>query len=132
LETAALESAVSVIKADQLCHLESLHGRYTGKDPASYDGYTQENRRFHVPLAVASGNLELARQIGHLLDRLAPFMVMTHTGKVMPDSHAQTLTALGKGSPVAARKALLKELRTAAKKILAHVLAEESGRRRLN
>ncbi len=58
----------------------------------------------------------------HCLDRLAPFMVMTHTGRVMPDSHAQTLTALGKGSPVAARKALLKELRAAAKKILAHVL----------
>jgi DNA-binding GntR family transcriptional regulator len=57
---------------------------------------------------------------------------MTRTGKVMPDSHAEIITALGKGSPVAARKALLKALRTAAKKILAHVLAEESGRRRLN
>lgn len=132
LETAALERAVCVITADQLCHLETLHGRYTGDDPESYDRYTQENRRFHVSLAEASGNLELARQIGHLLDRLARFMVMTRTGKVMPDSHAQIITALRKGSPGAASKALLKELRTAAKKILAHVLAEESGRWQLN
>ena len=132
LETAALERAVKVISADKLHHLETLHGRYTGDDPESYDRYTQENRRFHVSLAEASGNLELARQVGHLLDRLARFMVMTRTGKVMPDSHAQIISALRKGSAVAARRALVNELRTAAKKILAHVLAEESGRWGLN
>ena len=131
LETAALERAAAVITADQLTHLENLHGRYTGDDPESYDRYTLENRTFHVSLAETSGNVELARQIGHLLDRLARFMVMTRTGKVMFDSHAQIIAALRKGNPAAARSALLKELRTAAKKILDRVLEEESGRWRL-
>lgn len=132
LEAAALERTAASVSADQLSHLESLHGRYTGDDPESYDRYTQENRRFHVTLAQASGNRELARQVGHLLDRLARFMVMTRTGKAMPDSHALVIAALREGNAAAARKALLKELRTAAKKIIAHVLAEESGGWRLN
>lgn len=132
LEAAALEKTATAITADQLRHLETLHGQYTGDDPESYDRYTQENRRFHVSLAEASGNRELARQIGHLLDRLARFMVMTRTGRRMPDSHALIIAALRRDNAAAARKALLNELRTAAKKIIEHVLAEESGRWRLN
>jgi GntR family transcriptional regulator, rspAB operon transcriptional repressor len=71
--------------------------------------------------------LELTRQIGHLLDRLARFMVLTHTGKVMPDNHARIITALHRGGPVAARKALRQVSRTVNQKILARIMAEESG-----
>ncbi|MDJ0782288.1 MAG: GntR family transcriptional regulator [Desulfosarcinaceae bacterium] len=132
LETAALDRAAGRIDHQQLDRLAHLHDRYTGDDPASYDRYTQENRQFHVALAEASGNRELARQIGHLLDRLARFMVMTRTGKTMPDSHAQILSALRKADGAAARRALLQELRTARRKILERVMDEESGRWRLN
>ena len=132
LEVAALERAARGITADQLRELENLHGHYTGDDPESYDRYTLENRHFHVSLAAASGNDELAHQIGHLLDRLARFMVMTRTGKAMPDSHAQIITALDQGHPAAARKALLGELQTARRKILDKVLAEAGDRWQLD
>jgi DNA-binding GntR family transcriptional regulator len=57
---------------------------------------------------------------------------MTRTGKAMPDSHARIITALRRGDPVAARKAPRQELRTASQKILARIMAEESGQWRLS
>lgn len=59
-------------------------------------------------------------------------MVMTRTGKTMPDSHARVITALRKADTVAARRALRHELRLASQKILVRIMAEESGRWRLN
>ena len=132
LEMAALDLAAGRISDGKLRQLEALHGDYTGDDPASYDRYTLENRRFHVSLAEASGNRELANQLGYLLDRLARFMVMTRTGKAMPDSHAQIISALRREDPAAAKRALVQELRTASRKILSKVMAEAGGRWRLN
>jgi len=128
LEIAAVERATENITTDQLNQLESVHGDYTGDDPDSYDRYTEENRRFHVGLAQASGNSELADQIGRLLDRLARFMVMSHSGKIMKDGHQRTIDALRKKDATAARNNLRKELQTSRQTILDRVMDEEADR----
>jgi DNA-binding GntR family transcriptional regulator len=56
LEVAAVERAASRITAEQLAGLTQVHAGYTGDDDASYDRYTDENRRFHRLIAEASGN----------------------------------------------------------------------------
>jgi DNA-binding GntR family transcriptional regulator len=80
LEMAGIERAGRGITARQLEELERVHAGYTGDEAGSYERYTDENRRFHVLLAGASGNEVLAEVLGHLLDRLARFMVLRRGG----------------------------------------------------
>jgi DNA-binding GntR family transcriptional regulator len=60
LEVAAIEKAVLRIITAQIDALRNVHAGYTGKDDASYESHTDENLKFHHPIAVASGNLALA------------------------------------------------------------------------
>ncbi|NTU99904.1 MAG: GntR family transcriptional regulator, partial [Methanoregulaceae archaeon] len=81
LELSAVERAATRITQEQITALRTVHAGYTGDDDESYDRYTDENRRFHYCMALASGNQELAEMIGHLHDRLARFMVLRHAGQ---------------------------------------------------
>ena len=128
LETAAIDRAVKNITDDQLHQLDTAHGEYTGDDADSYDRYTEENRCFHVGLAEASGNAELADQLGRLMDRLARFMVLSKSGKTMSASHERIVKAIRRQDVAAARKNLLKEIQTSRKTILDRVMAEEADR----
>ncbi len=110
LELAAIERTVERITQDQLAMLANVHAGYSGDGDEAYDRYTEENRNFHYLLAKASGNTELARTLGHLLDRLARFMVLRFAGKTMQDTHARVLEALKQGDPNAARQALLEDI----------------------
>ncbi len=110
LELAAIERVVERITDDQLEMLANVHAGYSGDDDEAYDRYTEENRTFHYLLAKASGNTELARTLGHLLDRLARFMVLRFAGKTMQDTHALVLKAIKEGNPIAARQALLEDI----------------------
>lgn len=126
LEIAAIDRAVKNITGDQLLRLETVHGEYTGDDADSYDRYTEENRRFHVGLAEASGNAELADQLGRLMDRLARFMVLSKSGKSMTVFHRRIVQALRRQDAPAARRNLLKEIQTSRRTILDRVMAEEA------
>ena len=126
LEIAAIDRAVKNITGDQLLRLETVHGEYTGDDADSYDRYTEENRRFHVGLAEASGNAELADQLGRLMDRLARFMVLSKSGKSMTVFHKRIVQALRRQDAPTARRNLLKEIQTSRRKILDRVMAEEA------
>ncbi len=127
LELAAVERAAQLIGDEQLAGLRSVHAGYTGDDDLSYDRYTDENRRFHVLLAEASGNQELAGALGHLMDRLARFMVLRRAGKSQEMSHQRIIQALEARDVQQARQALLDELDLTREAILDDVIQEEAA-----
>lgn len=131
LELAAIERAVPRITDAQIDELEHVHAGYTGDDDESYDRYTDENRSFHYLLARASGNDELAEIIGHLLDRLARYMVVRGAGKTQPHTHARIVAALRARDVVEARQALLDELNETRDVIMERVISHDGATWRL-
>ncbi len=127
LEMAAIERAALRATPDQIAELRAVHAGYTGDDDESYDRYTDENRRFHYLVALASGNLELAEMIGHLHDRLARFMVLRHAGKSQEVTHARIVSALEVHNAESARQAILDDIDTSRDAILDGVLDEVSA-----
>jgi len=127
LELAAVERAALRATPEQIAEMRGVHAGYTGDDDESYDRYTDENRRFHVLIAEVSGNQELAEMLGHLLDRLARFMVLRRAGKSQETSHARVVEALEAGDAEAARRALLDDIESARDAILDGVLEEEAA-----
>jgi GntR family transcriptional regulator, rspAB operon transcriptional repressor len=132
LESATIERAAQRITDEQIEILIQVHAGYTGDDDESYDRYTDENRRFHYLIAKASGNLELAEILGHLLDRLARFMVLRHAGKSQDKNHILIIQALQAHDGEAARKMLLEEIDATREAILDGVLEEEESSWQLN
>ncbi len=127
LELAAVERAAMRITPSQIQELRTVHAGYTGDDDVSYDRYTDENRKFHVTIALASGNMELAELIGRLHDRLARFMVLRHAGQSQEYTHARIVDALEKHDPEAAKKALLEDIEVAHDEIIDEILEEKAG-----
>lgn len=124
LELAAVERAALRATPDQLQQLRSVHAGYTGDDDESYDRYTDENRRFHYLIGMASGNQELAETIGRLHDRLARFMVIRHAGQSQEITHNRIVDALKAHDPESARAALLDDIDTSADAILDGILED--------
>jgi len=127
LELAAVERAAMRITPAQIQELRSVHAGYTGDDDVSYDRYTDENRKFHVTIAIASGNLELAEMIGRLHDRLARFMVLRHAGQSQEFTHARIVDALEKHDPEAAKRALLDDIEVAHDEIIDEIIEEKAN-----
>jgi GntR family transcriptional regulator, rspAB operon transcriptional repressor len=127
LELAAVERAAPRITAEYLYRLEHVHAGYTGDDDESYDRYTDENRRFHVLVAEASGNDELANLVGRLHDRLARFMVLRGAGKTQEYTHAHIIEALRAHDVAAARTAMLGEITETRHAILDRVIQDEGA-----
>jgi DNA-binding GntR family transcriptional regulator len=126
LELAAVERAAEKVSPEQIAELRAVHGGYTGDDEASYDRYTDENRRFHFLLAKASGNNELAQLMGRLHDRLAPFMVMRHGGRTQVETHERIIAALEAHDALAATEALRDDLEKSHESILDKVLQKDA------
>jgi DNA-binding GntR family transcriptional regulator len=126
LEMATIERAVERISDAQLAALDNIHSGYTGDDDESYDRYTDENHNFHMIIAEAAGNRELAATLGRLLDRLAHFMVMRHAGKTQDKTHAHIAEALRCRDKLAARQAMLDEI-VETRTILLERLMQEYG-----
>jgi DNA-binding GntR family transcriptional regulator len=122
LEVAAVERAALVATRDQIEEMRNVHAGYTGDDDESYDRYTDENRRFHYLVALASGNKELAEQVGRLHDKLARFMVLRRAGKSQEDTHARIVDALDLHDVEASRQALLNDIEPSRDAILNDVL----------
>jgi DNA-binding GntR family transcriptional regulator len=127
LELAAIEEAMMRINQDEIHELRSIHAGYSGDDDESYARYTEENRNFHYLLAKASGNQELANTLGHLLDRLARFMVLRRAGKSMENTHARIVKALEDRDLQAARQALLDDIQDTRASALEHILQTEAA-----
>jgi DNA-binding GntR family transcriptional regulator len=127
LELVAIERSIDKIDPEQILQLRNVHAGYTGDDDDSYDRYTDENRCFHYLLAEASGNQELANLIGHLMDRLARFMVLRHAGKTMEESHSKIIDALEKHDLEAARKALVDDIEGTRQAALDRIIQTEAA-----
>ncbi len=127
LEVAAVEQAAARITDEQLERLDHIHSGYTGDDDASYDRYTDENRRFHYLIAEASGNHELAQMLGRLHDRLARFMVMRRAGQTMEVTHGRIVESLRARDVAAARQAMLDEVDETRDAVLERVIREEGA-----
>jgi DNA-binding GntR family transcriptional regulator len=125
LELAAVERAATRITDGELAELEQIHAGYTGDDDASYERYTDENRRFHTLIAAAAENQELVRAVGRLHDRLARFMVIRRAGRTMEQTHGRIIKALRAHDVAAARQAMLAELEETRQRVLDHVIQEE-------
>lgn len=125
LELAAVERAAARITETELAELERVHAGYTGDDDASYERYTDENRRFHTLVAAAAENQELGRAVGRLHDRLARFMVIRRAGQTMEQTHSHIIEALRAHDVAAARQAMLAELEETRQRVLDHVIQEE-------
>jgi DNA-binding GntR family transcriptional regulator len=122
LELASVERAVTRITEDQIVELKAVHAGYTGDDDESYARYTAENRCFHVLIARATGNQELAEMLGHLHDRLARFMVLRRAGETMQYTHVRIVEALNSGDVGEARQAMQDELLDTRQVILERVI----------
>ena len=127
LELAAAGMAAEKITPDQIKALESVHAGYTDENEDSYSRYIKENNRFHTLLAKASGNDELAGQIGRLHDRLARFVVIARYGSYMIDTHQRLIDRLKARDPAGAKKILKKEMDKAKIAIMEQVMRKEAG-----
>lgn len=126
LELGAVERAALRVTEAQIADLRQVHAGYTGDDDESYDRYTDENRRFHYLVALASGNRELAELVGRMHDRLARFMVLRHAGKSQEVTHARIVDALLNHDVQAACQALLDDIDTSRDAILDGIMEEEA------
>ena len=128
LELGAVERAATRITDEQLQELEQVHAGYTGEDEESVECYLGENRRLHCLIAEASGNRQLAEMLGHVHDRLARFMVVSHAGQSMLEyRHEPLIKALRTRDPATARQVMLDELDEMREVTLEHVTREESA-----
>lgn len=127
LELAAVERAAEKISDEQIALLEKVHAGFTTDDDTNYSRYSEENKNFHYLIAQASGNHELAKQIEQLHDRLARFMIIIRSGKIMSDVHGRLINRLKAHDPAGAKKAIQKELDEARLRIMDKIMQEESG-----
>lgn len=127
LETAAVERAARSITREQIETLKQIHKGYVGDDDESYARYTDENRQFHYLIAEASGNHELALTLGHLLDRLARYMVIRHAGRDLPTIHSVLIDRLEAHDVAGARKAVLDEMKETRHAIMERIMLEEAA-----
>jgi DNA-binding GntR family transcriptional regulator len=127
LEVAAVERAARRITEEALDELERVHAGYTGDDEASSERYVIENRRLHVKIAEASGNQELAKQLGRLHDRLARFYVFVRSGDEMEKRHRDLIDALRNRDVEAAREAVQDEVRETRQLTLEHVIQQDGA-----
>jgi DNA-binding GntR family transcriptional regulator len=122
LETAAIEKAVLRITPEQIEELRNIHAGYTGEDDASYERYTEENRKFHYLVGVASGNRLLADEVKKLHDRLARFMVVHRIGERQIPMHNRIIDALEEHDLEKARQAIADEVYPSQEAILETVM----------
>lgn len=122
LELAAIEKAVLRITPEQIEALRNVHEGYTGEDDASYERYTEENRKFHYLIGVASGNMALADALGKLHDRLSRFMVVQRIGERQIRMHNRIIEALEEHNLEKARQAILDEVNPSQEVILDTVM----------
>jgi DNA-binding GntR family transcriptional regulator len=126
LEMAAIEKAVLRITPEQLDELRNIHAGYTGEDEVSYERYTEENRKFHHLIAVASGNLILADEVKKLHDRLARFMVVHRIGERQIRMHNRIIEALEEHDIEKARQAMEDEVYPSQEAILETVMDDSA------
>lgn len=127
LELAAVEKAAKNISVEQLEELRKVNSGYTGDGEGSYTRYNDENKKFHCLVAKASKNMELAAALAQLLDRLARFMVISHSGRELTDIHEPLIKSLELHDAEGGKKSLLKELTHTRYAVMERIMQEEAA-----
>jgi len=126
LELAAVERAAARITEDQLKELEQVHAQEPETPNEVYERSVIENRKFHVLIAQASGNQELAEQLGDVHDQLARFFVFVHSASGVQERHSRLISALRSHQVDLARQTMLEEINET-KEITLNRVIEEGG-----
>jgi DNA-binding GntR family transcriptional regulator len=122
LEGAAAELAAARMTADDLRHLESLSNpreallRASGQrlDRRAMQRLLDYNRRFHLGIARAAGNLRLLRLIERVLDDGMRLIAIGYVA----NEHEEILTALRAGDPTGARAAMVNHVLMTQERVL--------------
>jgi DNA-binding GntR family transcriptional regulator len=110
LESGSARLATARIGQDDLRALEHMEGTYVPGDPSTYLPWIQYNREFHYRIAMAAGNVELAKVIGQVLDRLQRAqwlrLDLPPSPEVVMNRHRQVVRALRQQDAEAAAEAV--------------------------
>jgi len=110
LEGASAELAAKSITEQELLELEKIPCSWVTGDIDSYVQYLQDNREFHVRVALATQNQDLADLIGSLLDRMQALLLweleLRNRPEEFADEHRQLVAALRKRDCALARQVM--------------------------
>jgi len=110
LEGASAELAAKSITEQELLELEKIPCSWVTGDIDSYVQYLQDNREFHVRVALATQNQDLADLIGGLLDRMQALLLweleLRNRPEEFADEHRQLVAALRKRDCALARQVM--------------------------
>ena len=117
LEGASVEMAAKRITEKELQYLESLPDSYIYGDLDSYLTYLEANREFHYRIALASGNVQLAKIIESLLYQMQRLVFLStgsgqHYHEIL-DAHPALINALRQGDGAEARRVMIKGIEDA-------------------
>lgn len=133
LECAAVDLATRYITDSELEQLEALATLdVRPREPATYEEFFLQNRRFHLLIAAASRNPELASAIEGLfdrVDRLLHYRLDIGDDASLLDEmcheHGALVNALRQKQPDAARSALMEGLDRTRSQVLAVLMAPD-------
>ncbi|TDE12181.1 GntR family transcriptional regulator [Jiangella asiatica] len=123
LEPAACELAAARASRASIEALHDLaHAEYDQTDPASYERFIVDNREFHVRLAVAAGNLRLARSIRTLLEEMQRLfflsLTMRDTSSEQMHEHLALYDAILAGDADAARQISAEQIEQSRRRVI--------------
>lgn len=128
LEGASAQLAADHIAENELLELEGVPCNWTFRDPDSYLQYLQDNREFHLRIALATRNKHLAEVIGGLLDKMQGLLLweleLRNRPEELADEHGQLLAALRKRDGSLARQVMEDAIKKMREAILQAILAE--------
>jgi len=126
LEGASAELAAQHITKQELQELETIPCYWRTGDLDSYHQYLKDNRMFHVKVAQATRNHELAELVGSVLDRMHSLLLWELELRNRPEEfareHHDLVEALARRDGIQAREVMEDAIEKAREALLAAVL----------
>ena len=91
VEGASAELAAQCITEEELLELEQVPCSWVTGDLDSYVQYLKDNRAFHVKVALATGNQDLADLVSSLLDKMQGLLLWELELRNRPEEFADEL-----------------------------------------
>jgi len=127
LEGASAELAAKHITEQELLELEKIPCSWVTGDMDSYVQYLKDNREFHVRVALATRNQDLADLISSLLDRMQGLLLweleLRNRPEEFADEHRQLVVALRKRDAVLARQVMEEAIEKTREALLEAILS---------
>lgn len=128
LEGASAQLAAEHIAEHELLELERIPCNWTFGDPDSHLQYLQDNREFHLRIALATRNKHLADVVGRVLDKMQGLLLweleLRDRPEELADEHGQLLAALSRRDGSLARQVMEAAIEKMREAILQAILKE--------